>query len=144
MWPFYLIPAFPAGRTNDFPKPKTQKISCGISAGIPAGSITICHPILRLWLQNIWFHPPYKLLKFCCLRLLRSYTLKFLLPVLHTYQFSENFPSNMALFGTTCLLKFRKFFLQHAKSVFSRQKSVQIIRSTLFFVLNSSAFFNIF
>ena len=33
----------------------------------------ICHPILRLWLQNIWFHPPYKLLKFCYLRLLRSH-----------------------------------------------------------------------
>ena len=36
----------------------------------------ICHPILRLRHQNIWFHPPYKLLKFCYLRLLRSYRVR--------------------------------------------------------------------
>ena len=36
----------------------------------------ICHPILRLRHQNIWFHPPYKLLKFCYLRLLRSHRVR--------------------------------------------------------------------
>ena len=51
--------------------------------------------------------------------ILITFTLVFLLPALHSYKILGNFPSNMALFGTTQLLEVINFSYQHVKSAFT-------------------------